>query len=95
MRVVQMAFETLAVTDETTIAVENLSEGKIKVNTSSWPEPKIMFPHEVLEIRVLRDSRMWLSPKDKDLDPGDMPISVYDPYDVTPSRPDVTRHPQM
>jgi hypothetical protein len=48
----------------------------------------------MLEVRVLRDGRIRLARKDKDLDRGDMPIPVYDPYEVTPSRADVTRHSQ-
>jgi len=47
-----------------TIALEALKDGKIRVNTSSWADPVVLLPGEVLEVRwvagqlnLFRDSR--------------------------------------
>ena len=73
--------DRLALTDGTKIVLEKLPEGKIKVNSNSFIEDKVVLPDQVLEVRHL-EGKIRIARKDRLPDAGDPPRtpSTYDPY---------------
>jgi hypothetical protein len=39
--------------DKVNVAFERLDGGKIRVGTSSWDDPKVILPNQVLEVAVI------------------------------------------
>jgi hypothetical protein len=45
--------EILLKADKVNVAFERLDGGKIRVGTSSWDDPKVLLPNQVLEVAVI------------------------------------------
>jgi hypothetical protein len=45
--------EILLKADKVNVAFERLDGGKIRVGTSSWDDPKVILPNQVLEVAVI------------------------------------------
>ena len=45
--------EILPKADKVNVAFERLDGGKIRVGTSSWDDPKVILPNQVLEVAVI------------------------------------------
>jgi hypothetical protein len=70
--------ETFAVTGKSTTVVEQIAEGKIRVTSLSWAEPKVPFKGEILEIRSI-DGRIRVAHKPRLHDEDDLPVQPYGP----------------
>ena len=62
--------EVLAHTEDTTIIVTRMADGKLAVRSKSWDENKVILPDQVVEIR-LTSSRIRIARKVKEPDAGD------------------------
>jgi len=71
--------DTLLKTDKATLALEATKDGKVRVSTSAWTDPKVILKNEVLEVRWY-EGQPRIAPKDREHDAADPPIPVYDPY---------------
>ena len=45
--------EILLKADKVNVAFERLDGGKIRVGTSSWDDPKVIMPNQVLEVAIV------------------------------------------
>ena len=45
--------EILLKADKVNVAFERLDGGKIRVGTSSWDDPKVILPNQVLEVAIV------------------------------------------
>jgi hypothetical protein len=45
--------EILLKADKVSVSFERLDGGKIRVGTSSWDDPKVLLPNQVLEVAVI------------------------------------------
>ena len=59
--------EKLATSDEVTLTVERLPEGKMRVTSSSWDAERVFAPDQVLEVRWV-DGCLRVARKDRHLD---------------------------
>ena len=45
--------EVLLKADKVSVSFERLDGGKIRVGTSSWDDPKVILPNQVLEVAIV------------------------------------------
>ena len=45
--------EILLKADKVSVSFERLDGGKIRVGTSSWDDPKVILPNQVLEVAIV------------------------------------------
>jgi hypothetical protein len=75
----EKVLERLAVTDKTTLAIEKVPEGKIRVTSSLWADEKVILKGQVLEVRNV-DGRLHVARKERHFDEWDPYVPPYDPY---------------
>lgn len=75
----EKVLERLAVTDKTTLAIEKVPEGKVRVTSSAWADERVILKGEVLEVRNV-EGRLHVARKAGNHDEWDPPIAPYDPY---------------
>jgi hypothetical protein len=71
--------EKLATSDEVTLTVERLPEGKMRVASSGWDAERVFAPDQVLEVRWV-SGRLHVARKERHHDEWDRPVEAYDPY---------------
>jgi hypothetical protein len=76
-------------TDKATLAVEALSDDKIRVRTSSWEDARVILKDQVLELRNM-EGQIRIARKTREPDDHDVPTPIYDPYG--PGSPRRHRH---
>jgi hypothetical protein len=69
----------MATSNEVTLTVERLPEGKMRVTSSSWDAEWVFAPDHVLEVRWV-DGRLHVARKERHPDEWDRPVEAYDPY---------------
>jgi hypothetical protein len=79
----ETVLEKLGTTESTTISVSREANGKIRLTSLLWPEPKVILRNEVLEIRNV-EGRLHLARKIRSHDEWDPKVEPYDPYGSDP-----------
>jgi hypothetical protein len=75
----EKVLERLGTTESTTIAVSRETNGKIRLTSQLWPEPKVILKGEVLEVRNV-DGRLQVARKRMHHDDWNPALEPYDPY---------------
>jgi hypothetical protein len=75
----EKVLEKLATSDKTTIVIERLTDGKMRVTSGSWDGERSFFRDQMLEVRVV-EGRLHVARKERHYDQWDPPIEPYDPY---------------
>ena len=68
----------LAHTEDTTLVLSLLTDGKFAVRSKSWDENAVILPDQVLEVRMI-EGRLRVAPKEKHPDAGN-PFLTPAPY---------------
>ena len=45
--------DVLLKADKVVLVIERISDGKIRVTTTSWDDAKVILPHQVLEVAIV------------------------------------------
>jgi hypothetical protein len=71
--------EKLATSDKTSLIIERVSDGKMRVTSGSWDGEKVILKDQVLEVRNV-DGRLHVARKPRVHDEWDPYFEPYDPY---------------
>jgi len=65
--------------EDTTLVINREAEGKMRVTSKDWKDPKMILKNEVLEVRNV-DGRLHIARKEWKPDEWVPPVEACDPY---------------